>query len=52
MGAARGMALRGMAGRPTPEQFATPSGGLSEQREDAHETRDDDDPNDGGGDDN
>jgi hypothetical protein len=44
---ARGMALRGMAGRPTPEQFATPYGGLCKQREDAHEAQDDDDPNDG-----
>ena len=48
---ARGMALRGMAGRPTPEQFATPYGGLCEQREDAHEAQDDD-PDDGGGRDN
>jgi hypothetical protein len=49
-GASRGMALRGMAGQSTLEQFATPYGGLCEQREDAHEAQDDDDPNNGGGD--
>ena len=42
------MALRGMAGRSTLEQFATPYGGLCEQPEDAHEAQDDDDY--GGGD--
>ena len=44
------MALRGMAGRSTLEQFATPYGGLCEQPEDAHEAQDDDYPNNGGGD--
>jgi hypothetical protein len=44
------MALRGMAGRSTLEQFAARLGGLCEQRGDAHEAQDDDDPNNGGGD--
>jgi hypothetical protein len=44
---ARGMAFRGMAGRSTPEQFATPYGGLCEHARTPMRPQDDDDPNDG-----
>jgi hypothetical protein len=42
---ARGMALRGMAGRSTPEQVATPYGGLCEHARTPMRPQDDDDPN-------